>query len=312
MGAGAGHTQELSIYVIQPDGKGFRRVTPAEISAGSPKWSADGTKIVCYEIDHQGNLRRAYGRLRRSTSQIVTIDVATGAVKQETSGPGLKVSPQFLPDGTIGYTAKGSTSPTTARRGPPNPNLPPIPTAGIAYTTGAKTIPGTIRNAAWSPDGKQVVYQVIDFTARPQNKMLYSWDLNYDYRYTDVFPTLSVDGKLAVTDLNSVMGNPATSITVMNSDGSDRKRVFYDPSGAAMGETWSPDGKKLIFGFGGFFPARDVKPARLIVVNADGSEPTDITGKTPVSRIPVSRAGLLTERKSSIVSGPKTLAAWKS
>jgi Tol biopolymer transport system component len=77
------------------------------------------------------------------------------------------------------------------------------------------------------------------------------------------------------------MGNPATSITVMNPDGSDRKRVFLDQSGAAMAETWSPDGKKLIFGFGGFFPARDVKPARLIIVDADGSEHTDLTGKSP-------------------------------
>ncbi len=65
----------------------------------------------------------------------------------------------------------------------------------------------------------------------------------------------------------------------MNTDGSDRKGVFFDPSGAAMAATWSPDGKKLVFGLGGFFPARDVRPARLIIVNADGTEPIDLTGK---------------------------------
>src|SRR5262249_48646108 len=31
LGAGRGHTQELSIYIIQPDGKGLRRLTPAGI-----------------------------------------------------------------------------------------------------------------------------------------------------------------------------------------------------------------------------------------------------------------------------------------
>src|SRR5579871_216633 len=154
-GAGAGHFQELSIYLIHPDGTGFRRLTPEGITAGSPKWSADSKKIVCYEIDTKLTFLARMSGFGTATSQIVTIDVATGEVHPETSGPGLKVSPQFLPDGTIGYTAKGAAS-GIAARGANDPNFPVLASGGIAYTGGAKTIPGTVRNAAWSPDGKLV------------------------------------------------------------------------------------------------------------------------------------------------------------
>ncbi|MHB8286672.1 MAG: TolB family protein, partial [Caulobacteraceae bacterium] len=51
-GHGWEHTQELSIYVIRPDGGGFRRVaTKPGHCLGSPKWSADGKRIVFYEIE---------------------------------------------------------------------------------------------------------------------------------------------------------------------------------------------------------------------------------------------------------------------
>ena len=279
-GAGAGHFQELSIYLIHPDGTGLRRLTPAGISAGSPKWSADGKKIVCYEIDPKLTFLARMSSFGTATSQIVTIDVATGQAHQETFGPGLKVSPQFLPDGSIGYTAKGAAAGIVAN-GPSNPLVHAPQTGGIAYTNGAKTIPELVRNVSWSPDGKQVVYQVPGFLKRPQNQRLYSWDANYEYRYTDSFPALSPDGKkLAVTDLANIISNPRTSISVMNTDGSASKTVFLDPAGAAMGASWSPDGKQLVFGFGAFFPPRDVRPARLIVVSADGSDRTDLTGKS--------------------------------
>jgi Tol biopolymer transport system component len=278
-GAGAGHSQEASIYLIRPDGTGFRRLTPPGISAGSPKWSADGKKIVCYEIDPKLSFLARVANFGTATSQIVTIDVATGAVHPETTGPGLKVSPQFLPDGSIGYTAKGRTAGAVVN---PSATSAAAPPGGIAYTGGAKTVQDLVRNASWSPDGKLVVYQTPGFLKRPQNQRLYSWDPNYEYRYTDSFPATSPDGKkLSVTDLANIISNPTTTISVMDTDGSNPKMVFSDPAGAAMGQQWSPDGKKLVFGWGAFFPARDFKPARIIVVNADGSgSPVNLTGKT--------------------------------
>jgi Tol biopolymer transport system component len=276
-GAGAGHHQETSLYLIRPDGTGLRRLTPAGTSVGSPKWSADGKKLVAYQIaTNQTASSRSRG-FGNGTSQIVTIDVATGEIHPETTGPGVKVSPQFLPDGSIGYTSKG-VGPTA----PPNPMNSPNPVGGIAFTTGAKAYAGLVRNASWSPDGKHVVYQEPGFLKRPQNQKLYSWDPKYEYRFTDSFAATSPDGKrLSVTDLANVISNPFTTISVMNTDGSSRKTVFSDPTGMAMAQTWSPDGKKLVFGFGTFFGPRDTKPSRLIVVNADGSgEPQNLTGKS--------------------------------
>jgi hypothetical protein len=73
------------------------------------------------------------------------------------------------------------------------------------------------------------VYEKVDYTPRPQNQLLYSWDPAYEYRYTDVFPSFSKDGTLLVTskDVDS-------SIVTMNADGSNKKLVFQAVQGAAF------------------------------------------------------------------------------
>ena len=50
-GRGWEHTQELSIYIIRPDGGGFRRIASKPgYCLGSPKWSPDGRRVVFYEL----------------------------------------------------------------------------------------------------------------------------------------------------------------------------------------------------------------------------------------------------------------------
>src|SRR5947209_18254608 len=63
----------------------------------------------------------------------------------------------------------------------------------------------------------------------------------------------------------------------MDLDGGNAKRVFSDKEGGAYAPTWSPDGQWIAFGFGAFFTDRETKPARLMMVRADGSEKRDIT-----------------------------------
>src|SRR6202047_3042557 len=83
------HIQAASIYVIQPNGEGLRKLTPEGEMAGSPKWAADSKQVVFYDMDAEYTFAaRLFGSV---TSQIISVDVATGGQSQHTSGPGLKV-----------------------------------------------------------------------------------------------------------------------------------------------------------------------------------------------------------------------------
>jgi Tol biopolymer transport system component len=179
----------------------------------------------------------------------------------QTSGPGLKVSPQFLNADRIAYLVKA------APRGMQT---------GLAFTTGGIATGGTFRNPSWSADGQRVVFHRPGFTARPQNQSLYSWDPDTEMRYTDVFPQFSKDGRLALSQLNN-LATPQAAISVMNADGSNPRVVFSDTSAPAFVPTWSPDGQWIAFGVGGFFGAREERPARIMMVRADGSQPKDVT-----------------------------------
>lgn len=115
-------------------------------------------------------------------SQIVSVDVATGERVEHTSGPGLKLLPQYLSATEIAYLRKGG------------------PEQGLASTSGRPGFKPAVRPPTWSPDGKSVIYEKIGFRPRTQNQLLYGWDSDWEYRYTDVFPGLSRDGKLVITE----------------------------------------------------------------------------------------------------------------
>ena len=276
-GAGAGHWQTLSVYVIHPDGTGVRRITDGAMSSGTPRWSRDGKRLVFYELPRdQTGAARTGGE---ATSQIVSIDMMTGARIEHTTGPGLKLRPQFIGDsGRVGYLLKTA---------PANAGVTP----GLAYSDGSRVTrtPGRLRSPSWSPDGRLVVYEKSDFTPRPQGQRLFSWDAAYEYRYTDVFPRYSKTGMLVTTDLLRGEGgnNPHVSISTWNTDGyTGRKRVFSNWSGSAMMASWSPDGRQLVFGFGTFFGGRNQRPAQIMTIDEDGSHVTALTTGTPNAGFP--------------------------
>jgi len=263
-GSGWEHVQELSVYIVHPDGTGLRRITEPGICSGSPKWSADSKQFVFSEMPVESTWdARVFGLSARATSQVVSIDLATGKRTQQTSGPGLKLMPQFLPDGRIGFLTKSGKN------------------EGIGYTSGSGSFPGSLRSPAWSPDGKRVVYEKVDYTPRPQNQLLYSWDPRYEYRYTDVFPSFSKNGVLLVTskDIDS-------SIVTMNADGSNRKVIFQAVQGAAFAPSWSPDGERIAFGYGGFLQGRRTSGAKIVLVTRDGSGVEELTVDMPNAGFP--------------------------
>ncbi|MDQ6635402.1 MAG: hypothetical protein M3Z10_11690 [Gemmatimonadota bacterium] len=259
-GSGWEHVQELGIYIVRLDGSGFRRLTQGGTSAGAPKWSPDGKRIVFYEIpvEQTWDARLRAGIGPGATSQIISVDVATGERTAHTEGPGLKVLPQYVGPADIRYLVKAGTN------------------AGLAHTTGGPAVTRALRSPSWAPGGRTVVYEKVDFKPRPQNQLLYSWTPDCEYRYTDVFPTVANDGKLVVTEKAVSDG----AISIMDADGSNKRRVFSAGSGAAFAPAWSPDGQWIAFGLGGYLQNRKTQPARLMIVRRDGTGARDLTGDT--------------------------------
>lgn len=134
------HLQRTSIYLIRPNGQGLRRLTSGDRFAGSPQWSADGNRIVFYEMNVADTHKARGGRQSQIESQIVSVDIDTGSRREHTSGAGLKVSPQFVGGDRVGYVVKGGATP------------------GIAYSTGERGPGGSVRNPTWSHDGALVIY----------------------------------------------------------------------------------------------------------------------------------------------------------
>ncbi|EKG10177.1 Six-bladed beta-propeller TolB-like protein [Macrophomina phaseolina MS6] len=282
-GTGWEHTQELSVYVIKPDGTGFRKLaTKKDYCLGSPKWSPDGKRVVYYEVTRENT----WGAHRPESvasvsSQIVSVDFATGTDRVEhTSGSSLKMFPQYVSDTEVGFLVKGGDE------------------EGLNYTSyadGRAQVKASIRSPAWSPDGKKVVYEKVDFAARPMETKLYSWDDEWEYRFTDVFPMLSLQGKLAITQKQ--LGN--SSIVTMNPDGTNEFTVFdtystgeVDSSLVSQGlagafqPTWSPDGKWIAFGLGQWFQSRATGKAKVYRATSNGSYYEALTDGTVHSGFP--------------------------
>ena len=111
----------------------------------------------------------------------MSVDVATGARVEHASGPGLKLSPQFLDANRIGYLAKSGT------------------TAALTFSSGEKGSAGDIGNPSWSRDGRRVVYHsgAIETipAARKPGRSLYGGDPQYDLHFASGFPAVSPDGR---------------------------------------------------------------------------------------------------------------------
>ena len=259
-------TQESSIYVVRPDGSGFHKIASNPgFDEGSPVFSPDGKRVAFYETPVESTWGAHRPELINTvSSQIVTVDLADGAKKTLTATPGMKVFPQFLSNDVVAFHVKGGA------------------TEGLYTTAGTfRASPNSgIRSPRYSPDGKTMVYEKIAF--RPATKpgtALASFDADWDYRYTDVFPQLSADRKQLVYT-EKAMGS---AIAVMNPDFTGYRRI-YDPatSGAnpemvmkglagAFQPTWSPDRQWVAFGVGQWFFTRAMGAGTIMRIKADGS-----------------------------------------
>jgi len=252
------HVHAASVYVVDADGRGLRKISSDGQLAGSPKWSPDGTRVVFYELAVADTFT-ARGLPAQSSvqSRIVSIDLSTGARVEHAAGPGLKLSPQFLTATRVAYLAKSG------------------PSAALTFSSGEAGTSGDIGNPAWSDDGKRVVYQSGPIAtipeSRPPGGVLSGRDSRYELLYASGFPAVSPDGRQIVLSERTRRGSAddRTALAIWNTDGTNPRRIFQ-ADGSAMSPQWSRDGRWIVFGAGNYFLAR-VRPAEIMIVKSDGS-----------------------------------------
>jgi Tol biopolymer transport system component len=239
--------QSLAIYVVHLDGSGSRRITELGGYYGSPQWSRDGRSVICYR-SAPGNF---FPRTKVRTTQIISIDLETREVKELTTGPGRKLSPQFREDGDVAYVQSL-----------------PVDRQGVRFTSGRKGISGALRCASWSPDGKLTLYQKcteVGTGIEPTFSLNSKFEL---YLTTGWMPGYSPNGaQLALTAFTGARGR---SLAIMDSDGSHLHALLDATNQVIAFPVWSPDGSQIAFGIGGFF-GRPVQPGQLALIRPDGS-----------------------------------------
>ncbi|CZR67685.1 uncharacterized protein PAC_17584 [Phialocephala subalpina] len=287
------HTQETSIYTMRVDGTGYRKVANSTgYSLGSPKFSPDGSRVIFYQMSVENTFQaRIFFHADFVTNQIASANFATGGDWiTHTDWSGIKIFPQYIDNNTIAYLRKGSGEAGSIQ----GLNYTAATPSGT-ITDGYSYLNGSFRSPSWSPNGTLVIYQVQTLDPiRPLEKVLYSWDDNWEYRFIDVFPKMSYQGVVAYT--NQQTGDASASVYTMLPSGANNSFVFEDLSNTtivpyvetvdgdfdAMQAAWTSDGKYIASGWGNTFQGHDVGPSDVVIYpsNATGYEYTIVSNQS--------------------------------
>jgi Tol biopolymer transport system component len=232
---------DMDIWTFDPDGGHARNLTPMLVGdEWSPRWSADGRRIVFTSNSHSGGqydlfVMNADGTGRRQlTSTEQTEDVAS-----------------WSPDGRRivfdRWFGDFDADVLTIRAdGGGEQNLTRSP--GVME-----------RQPSWSPDGREIAFSFGGdagtqrgdiYTMRPdgsRRRQLTATASDTDPRGTDEeTPVWAPDGRSLAFNGDTAAGD--FELWVMRADGSGRRNVTNSPDSGDGGGAWSPDGRTLLFG----------------------------------------------------------------
>jgi hypothetical protein len=251
------------IHTINPDGSGNTVIADGQ----KPAWSADGARLAW-----NGN------------GIFVANADGTGVIN--IGGTGSTDNPSWSPDDSkIAYDSTGSVC--SGRF------CTPVPQGIYAMNsdgTGDHKLRDNGVDPAWSPDGSKIAFT--GDVSQPSGPVTDIFVMNADgtgatnltqtnnaYEST---PAWSPDGaKIVFARASDTGTDPA--IYVMNADGSGATQLTNDGS-TDIWETypaWSPDGAKIAFESvrkTQVGPGCPCEAHVLVVMNADGSDPQDVTG----------------------------------
>lgn len=242
------HGSGGGIYSMGPDGADLTRLTPDSIGVTSPALSQDGKWIVYRDYTEGGFDTHLY---------VMQADGANP--RRITQLPGNKIRPRISADGALVVYEVDAE----------------VCLADVETGTDTCLTDDTDDDEApvISPDGRQILF----ISDRGESRAIYSVnsDGNNLTRLVEGFsdsPSYSRDGTRIV--YVRIDEGDYREIHTMNSDGSGDVRLTFDAQAGYRREDsprFSPDGSKIVF------TVRSLSDGDIWIMNADGSEQTQLT-----------------------------------
>jgi Tol biopolymer transport system component len=258
--------QNWELYLVQPDGSGLTRLTHNPRVDTSPTWSPDGRQI-------------AFRSRMDGSSDIFVMGIDGSGLRNLVRDPEDSIFDEFFPewnpqrDMLAIYTDR-FYSPAV---GCAWHRLAVIPLEGgkdnirvlDSYLTEQETL-------AWAPDGKTIAFSSRCDYATEKAVELYTWDIDTDEvtqltddGYANGNPAYAHNGRFLA--YNSGRDGNAADIFIMDLETGETVNITNNPRFKDSHPTWSPDDGQIAF-----VSNRDGND-EIYVMNADGSEPRNIT-----------------------------------